>query len=424
MSATPQAPRVRDLAILAIPTIVVGIGSAVMLWLLDLAAESLHGVIWESVPDAIGIGPDAPIWIFTVLTLTGAAVGAAVWLLPGHGGPDSALGELDAPPPKLMALPSLALVVVLGLAGGVSLGPENPIIGINTALTIALLAKVAAKIPTRLAATLAMAATIGALFGTPVAAALVLTGAVAAVRGGGSLWDKLFLPLAAAGAGAITMHVLGGSSLAFALEPMDGVEAIDLLSGTVIAVVAAVVGLIGVYLLPILHRSFHSMRNPLIYTTLGGALLGVLGIIGGPVTLFKGLDETGELLTNPDDFSIGQLALFAAVKLVALVIAAAAGFRGGRVFPIVFIGTALGLLAYHLVPDIPISLSVACAVLGITLVATRDGWIGIFLGAAIVGDTTVLPLLCVIVLPVWLVVTKAPEFIAHEAPEPSKEVAS
>ncbi|UOQ87628.1 ion channel protein [Agromyces endophyticus] len=423
MDETRPAPRVRDLAILAIPTIVVGVGSAFLLWLLDLAAEGLHDVIWDAVPEAIGIGPDAPLWIFTVLTLTGAAVGAAVWLLPGHGGPDSALGELDAPPPKLIALPSLALVVTIGLAGGVSLGPENPIIGINTALTIAVLARVAAKIPTKLAATLAMAATIGALFGTPVAAALVLTGAVAAVKGGGSLWDKLFLPLAAAGAGAMTMHLLGGSSLTFTLQPMGGVEAIDLLTGTIVACIAALVGLIGVFALPVVHRIFHSMRNPLVYTTIGGALLGVLGIIGGPITLFKGLNETGELLANPDDYSPGQLALFAAVKLVALVIAAAAGFRGGRVFPIVFIGTALGLLAYAVVPDMPISLAVACAVLGITLVATRDGWIGIFLGAAIVGDTTVLPLLCVIVLPVWLIVTKAPEFIAHDERPKAEEAA-
>ncbi|HEY1104883.1 MAG TPA: chloride channel protein, partial [Agromyces sp.] len=240
----------------------------------------------------------------------------------------------------------------------------------------------------------------------------------------GSLWDKLFLPLAAAGAGAMTMHLFGGSSLTFTLQPMGGVEAIDLLTGTIVACVAALVGLIGVFALPVVHRIFHSMRNPLVYTTIGGALLGVLGIIGGPITLFKGLNETGELLANPDDYSPGQLALFAAVKLVALVIAAAAGFRGGRVFPIVFIGTALGLLAYAVVPDMPISLAVACAVLGITLVATRDGWIGIFLGAAIVGDTTVLPLLCVIVLPVWLIVTKAPEFIAHDERPKAEEAAS
>lgn len=415
------APRVRDLAIMAIPTILVGAGSAVMLWLLDLASAGLHDVIWSAVPDALGVGPDSPIWIFTVLTLTGAAVGAAVWLLPGHGGPDSALGELDAPPPRLGQLPSLALVVVLSLAGGVSLGPENPIIGINTALTIALLARFAARMPTRLAATLAMAATIGALFGTPVAAALVLTGAVAAVRGGGSLWDKLFLPLAAAAAGAITMHLLGGSSIAFELEPMGEVQPLDLVSGTAVAAVAALFALVGVWLLPILHRVFHSMRNPLLYTTLGGALLGVLGIIGGPITLFKGLEETGELLEDPGGYSVGQLALFAVVKLAALLIAAASGFRGGRVFPIVFIGTALGLLAAELIPGIPLSLAVACAVLGVTLVATRDGWIGIFLGAALVGDATVLPLLCVIVLPVWLIVTKAPEFIAHEPQPVAKE---
>ncbi|WP_022888975.1 ion channel protein [Agromyces italicus] len=413
MSETQETPKVGQLIVLAAPAVVVGIGSAFMLWLLDLASEGLHEVIWAAVPDAVGIEADSPLWIFAVLTLTGAAVGAAVWLLPGHGGPDSALGELDAPPPKLIALPSMALVVVLGLAGGVSLGPENPIIGINSALAIALLARVTSRVPARLAATLAMAATIGALFGTPVAAALVLTGAVAAIKGGGSLWDKLFLPLAAAGAGAITMKMLGGQSLAFTLEPIGALEPIDLLTGSLVAVAAALVGILGAWLLPIAHRGFHALRNPLIYTTLGGALLGVLGIIGGPITLFKGLEETGELLRDVGAYTAGELALFAGVKLVALLISAAAGFRGGRVFPVVFIGAALGLLAIAIFPGIPVALAVACAVLGITLVATRDGWIAIFLGTAIVGDIAVLPLLCVIVLPVWLVVTKAPEFVAR-----------
>lgn len=418
------APSVRQLVVLAVPAIAIGAGSALMLWLLDLAAGAVHDVLWGAAPEALGINPAAPWWIFTILTLTGAAVGAAVWLLPGHGGPDSALGELDAPPPKPVALPSLALVVVLGLAGGVSLGPENPIIGINSALAIALITRITTKVPPKLIAMLAMAATIGALFGTPVAAALVLTGAVAAIKGGGSLWDKLFLPLAAAGAGATTMKLLGGQSLSFALAPMGELEAFDLVSGILVAAAAALVGLIGAFVLPVLHRWFHALRNPLLFTTLGGALLGVLGIIGGPMTLFKGLEETGELLKHPEEYSAGQLALFAGVKLVALLIAAAAGFRGGRVFPIVFIGTALGLLAFALFPGIPISLAVACAVLGITLVATRDGWIAIFLGVALVGDIAVLPLLCVVVLPVWLIVTKAPEFVAHEDPARSKEIAA
>jgi len=103
-------------------------------------------------------------------------------------------------------------VVILGLAGGVSLGPENPIIAINSALAVAAFARFTSKVPARLVMLLATSATIGALFGTPVAAALVLTGTVAAVKGGGSLWDRLFLPVAAAAAGALTMHLLGGQS--------------------------------------------------------------------------------------------------------------------------------------------------------------------------------------------------------------------
>ena len=64
---------------------------------------------------------------------------------------------------------------ILGLAGGVSLGPENPIIAINVASWLRWSAAVegGARASVML---MAAAATIGALFGTPVAAALVFTG--------------------------------------------------------------------------------------------------------------------------------------------------------------------------------------------------------------------------------------------------------
>jgi hypothetical protein len=55
-------------------------------------------------------------------------------------------------------------------------------------------------------------------------------------------------------------------------------------------------------------------------------------------------------------------------------------------------------------------LAVACGALGVVLVETRDGWIGLFLGIALTGDLTLLPMLCAITLPTWLLVTKAPPF--------------
>ncbi|GAA5204030.1 ion channel protein [Microbacterium jejuense] len=412
-SAAPS-PSVKSLLIMSVPALLIGAASAIVLWLLDTAAGWLQGVLWTTMPGWFGATEATPWWIFTVLTLTGAMVGLIVWLVPGHGGPDSATTELAESPPPLSTLPSILLAVVIGLAGGVSLGPENPIIAVNGAIAVAAMARFSRAVPPTAVMMLATSATIGALFGTPVAAALLFTGAVAAVKGGGALWDKLYLPVAAAGAGAVTMHLLGGSSIAFHMTPIGQADGLMLLQGLLVAAVSAAAGIFAAWALPLAHRLFHGLRNPLLIGLAGGVVLGLLGVLGGPMTLFKGLEQTGELINNPDDYTAGQLALWAGVKVLALVVAAAAGFRGGRIFPAVFVGVAIGLLAHALLPGIPVSLAVACGALGIVLVATRDGWMAMFVGAALVGDPIVLPMLCIIVLPVWLIVTKAPELVVKK----------
>jgi H+/Cl- antiporter ClcA len=301
------------------------------------------------------------------------------------------------------------------LAGGVSLGPENPIIAINTGLLVAIVARLWKAVPTPLVIMITAAGTIGALFGTPVAAALVFTGVVGGIAGGGALWDKLFLPLVAAAAGSITMTLLARPTFAIPLPAYDSVQVGDLLSAAVIASVAALLGIGAAAVFPRVHGAFRLLRNPVFYVTVGGVLLGILGAIGGPITLFKGLEQTGELATNRADYSAGQLALIVVVKLVALVIAAAAGFRGGRIFPAVFIGTAVGVLANALVPGIPVALAIGAGVLGLVLAVSRDGWIALFIAAAVTGSFVVLPVLCIAILPTWLIVSRAPEMIVHPA---------
>lgn len=424
-TAPPASPGIRTLLLMSVPALLIGIGSAVVLRLLDLVSEELMHFLWNYLPGLFGASESTPWWIFLVLTATGAAVGAIAWLVPGHAGPDSATTELGGTPPKMLAVPTILAVTILGLAGGMSLGPENPTIAVNSALAVAVFGRFSTKIPPALLVMLAVSGTLGALFGTPVAAALVFTGMVGSMAMPGSLWDKLFLPLAAAGAGAVTMLLLGGEAISFSLEPLGPYQPIYLLTGFAVAAVSAILGVLAAFAFPYVHKGFHALRNPLIFTTLGGMILGVLGIIGGPITLFKGLEQTAELLEHPDQFTPQELALFTAVKIVALLIAASAGFRGGRIFPAVFVGTAFGLLAYAIIPGMPISLAVACGVLGITLAATRDGWIAIFVGIALCGDLAVLPLLCLIVLPVWLIVTKAPELVVHVAePKPAPQKAA
>lgn len=124
----------RQLLAFSIPALLIGVVSALVLWALDEVAGLLQTGLWTGLPSLLHVDADSGWWIFTILTFTGVAVGLAVWLLPGHAGPDSATTELVSTPMRLSALPSLVVATTLSLAGGVSLGPENPIIAINASL--------------------------------------------------------------------------------------------------------------------------------------------------------------------------------------------------------------------------------------------------------------------------------------------------
>ncbi|MCP5737911.1 ion channel protein, partial [Klebsiella pneumoniae] len=84
----------------------------------------------------LGISSDSPGWIMVMLTLTGIAVGLVIRYSPGHAGPDPALEPLIGAPVSPSALPGLIIALIIGLAGGVSLGPEHPIMAVNIALAV------------------------------------------------------------------------------------------------------------------------------------------------------------------------------------------------------------------------------------------------------------------------------------------------
>src|SRR5262245_51532867 len=416
-AGAPDArPTSHTLALIAIPAAVVGIGSSLLLLGIGYLAGQVQRFLWSWLPHAIGISGSAWYWILGVLTVTGLAVGLVVRYVPGHAGPDPATLGLVEPPMAPRILPGLLLAAVFALAGGVSLGPENPITAANVALACALGARAARGVPVPVWAGLAIGGTVGALFGTPVAAALILSEFLA-VGGAAPLWDRLFGPLVAAGAGSLTTLAFGSPTLAINLPPYPGLRAIDLLSGTVVGVSAVVLGLLMIEVFEWSHRTFTRLRSPVLRLSVAGVVLGLLGIAGGQITLFKGLDQMAVLADTVAQYTSGGLLVIVVVKMSALAVSAASGFRGGRIFPSIFIGVALGLLAATLVPSVPMALAVSTATLGFVVAVTRSGWLALFVATAVANDVVLLPLLCVVVLPVWLIATGRPEL---QAPKPAE----
>ncbi|EFA6973750.1 ion channel protein [Escherichia coli] len=404
-------PRARTMLLLSLPAVAIGIASSLILIVVMKIASALQNLLWQRLPGTLGIAQDSPLWIIGVLTLTGIAVGLVIRFSQGHVGPDPACEPLIGAPVPPSALPGLIVALILGLAGGVSLGPEHPIMTVNIALAVAIGARLLPRVNRMEWTILASAGTIGALFGTPVAAALIFS---QTLNGSSEvpLWDRLFAPLMAAAAGALTTGLFFHPHFSLPIAHYGQMEMTDILSGAIVAAIAIAAGMVAVWCLPRLHAMMNQMKNPVLVLGIGGFILGILGVIGGPVSLFKGLDEMQQMVAN-QAFSTSDYFLLAVIKLAALVVAAASGFRGGRIFPAVFVGVALGLMLHEHVPAVPAAITVSCAILGIVLVVTRDGWLSLFMAAVVVPNTTLLPLLCIVMLPAWLLLAGKPMMMVN-----------
>lgn len=404
-------PRARTMLLLSIPAVIIGIASSLVLIVTMKIAAILQHVIWSSVPLSLGIEASGQVWTIAVLTLTGIAVGLVVRFSPGHAGPDPATESLIGAPISTGALPGLVAALVLGLAGGVSLGPEHPIMVMNIALAVAIGSRLFPRVSSLDWTILAASGTIGALFGTPVAAALIFSQTLNSSNDV-PLWDRLFAPLLAAAAGALTTDLFFHPHFSLPIPVYPQMHFVDIISGAIVTLIAIAVGMVAVWCLPRLHALMNRLKNPVLTLGLGGLLLGILGAAGGHITLFKGLEEMQQIALS-QTLTAGDFLLIALVKLPALVIAAASGFRGGRIFPAVFVGVALGFMLHAHVDAVPAAITVSCAILGMTLVVTRDGWLSLFMAAVVVPDTTLLPLLCIVMLPAWLLLAGKPMMIAR-----------
>ncbi len=403
-------PRARTMLLLAPPALIIGVASSLILTVIMKVAAVLQSVLWTSLPSTVGLSASSPTWVILILTLTGIAVGLVIRYSPGHAGPDPATEPLIGAPVDTAALPGLIIALIIGLAGGVSLGPEHPVMAVNIALAVAVGSRILPRVNTLDWTILASAGTIGALFGTPVAAALIFSQTLSG-NADIPLWDRLFAPLLSAAAGALTTSLFFHPHFSLPIAHYSQMQLADIFSGAIVAAIAIALGMVAVWCLPRLHRLMHRLKHPVLILGMGGLIMGILGAIGGNITLFKGLDEMQQMAFS-QVFTVSDYLLFALIKLAALVVAAACGFRGGRIFPAVFVGVALGLMLHEHVEAVPAAITISCSILGLVLVVTRDAWLSLFMAAVVVPDTTLLPLLCIVMLPAWLLLAGRPMLAA------------
>jgi hypothetical protein len=199
--------------------------------------------------------------------------------------------------------------------------------------------------------------------------------------GGPTLGLVLVPGLVAAGVGSLIFIGLdawtGLGTFSLALPDVPSFAHPDLAQfgwALVIGLAAAVVGTT-IRRLALLLRP-HVERRLVLATTLAGLVVAVLAITYARASrhsfsevLFSGQDALGPLISQSASYSLGALMLLVVCKGLAYSVSLAS-FRGGPVFPAMFLGAAGGIALSHL-PGLPLVAGVAMGIGAMCVVLLR-----------------------------------------------------
>ena len=320
----------------------------------------LQNWIFLSLPKELGFVSAPAWWPLPLLALSGVLVAATINLLPGTAGHIPAEGFKAGGAPTPIELPGVILASLATLSLGVVLGPEAPLIAVGGGLGMVAIRLVKRDAPPMAAVIIASAgsfAAISTLFGSPILATFLLMEASGL---GGPVLELVLIPgLLAAGVG--TLIFIGLNSLTgfgtFSLSipglppfahPNGAMFGWAVVFGLVAPVLGTGIRLLGLALLP------HVTRYRMVLTPLFGLAVAGLAIAFAEGTgrssndvLFSGQTALPDLVLHAAGWTVGALVLLVVCKGVAYGISLS-GFRGGPVFPAMFIGAAAGVAASHL----------------------------------------------------------------------------
>jgi H+/Cl- antiporter ClcA len=402
--------------------------SAASYWFLKLVA-TLQTALFEDIPkDVLGFDSVPTWWPLPLLAIAGVLVALAIGHLPGTGGHSPADGFKTSGPLPAVELPGVVLAALATLSFGVVLGPEAPLIAMGSGLGVLAVRLAARDAPQQAVAVIAAAgsfAALSSLIGSPLLGAFLLL--EAAGLGGPMLGVVLVPGLLAAGLG--TLVFIGFDSVTgygtFSLT-IPGLPAFDHPTGAMFGWAIAI-GLVAPFLgraIQLLALAIRPHVEPrmLLLMPILGLLIGGLAIGFGEATdksssfvLFSGQDGLNPLLSQAGSWSVGALLLLMLCKGLAYGLSLSS-FRGGPVFPSMFIGAAGGIAASHL-PGLDLVPAVAMGIGAMSTVMLRLPLTGTLLATLLIGSDglAAMPLVIVSVVVAYVVIAR---LVPPPEPEP------
>jgi H+/Cl- antiporter ClcA len=378
-------------AILGVP---IAAGAHYFLWFID----NLQEWVFRDLPDGLGFDGAPTWWPVLPLTIAGLIVGATIRYLPGTGGHSPAdgfrAGGGPAPPIELWGI-LVAALASLGL--GAVVGPEAPLIALGGGIAALALRLSNRDAPAQALVVVGAAgsfAAVAALLGNPLLGAFLMMEIIGL---GGPTATLVLLPgLVAAGVGALVFIGLGSItgfgafSLAVPnLPPYSHPDGAEFAWALPIGIATAFLGT-GIRRLALLLRP-HVERRMVLLTPIAGLAVAGLAIgyaeatdKNGSDVLFSGQTALPQLVNESATYTVATLLLLIVCKGLAYGVSLSS-FRGGPIFPAMYLGAAGGIALSH-APGLRLVPAVAMGIGAMSVVMLRMPVTSVLLATLLMGS--------------------------------------
>ena len=338
---------------------VLGVPVATVAYFFLDAVAKLQTEIFTTLPKSLGFEGEPLWWPLPWLALSGVLVALAIRYLPGTGGHEPSEGFKSGGPVQPIEIFGVVAAAFATLSLGVVLGPEAPLIAIGSGLGVLAIHLVKRDAPPMATVVIGAAgsfAAIATLLGSPLVGAFLLM--EMAGLGGPTMEIVLVPGLLAAGVGSLifvglnSLTGFGSFSLTVSSIPHVGSPTVgEFLWAFVIGVGAAVIAT-AIFKLATMLRPLVERRRILLTPVAGLAVAGLaIAFAAGTgrassEVLFSGQNALPSLVQQAAGWTVGALLLLLLCKGLAYAISLSS-FRGGPIFPSMFIGAAGGIALSH-----------------------------------------------------------------------------
>jgi H+/Cl- antiporter ClcA len=342
-----------------------GLMGAVVAFIYIVIVHGIEHVLWHG---EMPIAPfSGPVKIVIITTLAGLGVGIIHKLMPAEE--VDVFGAIPTGDMVTTHAVGAVLVSIVSLVGGFALGPEAPTGILAGGLGVWISKR--RNLPKELVRTNLFGSVAGAFAGLFTAPfGIILMGLELKHRQSPFYYGTLMIITAASLLGFLVFYTAGGNRFSSVLRLLE-LPSYELAQWHVLAgILMGLFSVIFVFLFAFLMKTFHQLmaplhHKPIIRCTGVGLLIGLLGM-AMPLTLFLGSEGLLEIVEGRTEVTIGFLTLSALLKILALTLVLAAGFIGGPIFPLMFVGGAIGLVLWQIFPGMPVMLAVGCMMAGVS----------------------------------------------------------